>query len=121
MSAPSLSTQAAKANGYPKQFNLREAQLLQSVKDYVDALAPSAPSHVVKFAGDHTTAGGDAAETIAVVGALDTDIVIVTVKTAGATPRSVVAAAADADEIDVTMSGDPSTDHVLSYVVLREA
>lgn len=79
------------------------------------------PSHVVKFAGTFTTAGGDASETITVTGAVATDIVMVTVKTAGGTPRSVVAAAANTDAIDVTMSGDPSTDHVLQYTVFRAA
>lgn len=76
-------------------------------------------SHIVKFAGTFTTAGGDASETITVTGALGTDIVVVSVKTAGVTPRSIVAAAAGTDAIAVTLSGDPSTDHVLQYAVLR--
>jgi hypothetical protein len=79
------------------------------------------PSHVVKYAGSFTTAGGDAAESISVSGVTGTDIAIVSVKTAGGTPRSIVAAAAGTDAIDVTMSGDPSTDHVLHYVVYRAA
>jgi hypothetical protein len=86
--------------------------------DLIDAIQPS---HVVQFAGTFTTAGGDASESIAVTGAVATDVVVVTVKTAGATPRSVVAAAAGTDAIAVTMSGDPSTDHVLQYVVYRAA
>lgn len=73
------------------------------------------------FAGTFTTLGGDAAESITVTGATDTDIVVVTVKTAGAVPRSIVAAAAGTDTIAVTMSDDPSTDHVLQYVVFRAA
>lgn len=80
-----------------------------------------APSHVVKYAGSFTTLGGDASESISVSGVVDTDIVVVTVKTAGGTPRSVVAAAAGTDAIAVTLSGDPSTDHVLHYVVYRAA
>lgn len=76
-------------------------------------------SHVVKYAGSFTTVGGDAAESISVSGVVATDIVQVSVKTAGATPRSIVAAAAGTNAIAVTMSGDPSTDHVLHYVVLR--
>jgi hypothetical protein len=78
-----------------------------------------APSHVAKFAGTFTTLGGDAAESIPVVGALATDIVVVTVKTKGAAAKSIVAAAAATDAIDVTMSDDPSSDHVLQYVVFR--
>ena len=80
-----------------------------------------APSHIVKYAGTFTTAGGDASEAITVTGAAATDIVSVTVKTAGATPRSIVAATAATNAINVTLSGDPSTDHVLQYVVFRAA
>jgi hypothetical protein len=79
------------------------------------------PSHVVKYAGSFTTLGGDASESITVAGVVATDVALVTVKTAGATPRSVVAAAAGTNAIAVTMSGDPSTDHVLHYVVFRAA
>jgi hypothetical protein len=79
------------------------------------------PSHVVKYAGTFQTAGGDAAETISVPGVLNTDVVVVFVKTLGTGSRSVVAAAANTDQIDVTMSGDPTTDHYLYYLVLRAA
>ena len=79
------------------------------------------PSHVLQYAGSFTTVGGDATESITVTGALSTDLVQVVVKTAGATPRSIVAAAAGTDAITVTLSGDPSTDHVLAYFVFRAA
>ncbi len=78
-------------------------------------------THRVIAAGSFTTAGGDASESITASGVLGTDIAIVVVKTAGVTPRSIVAAAAGTDAIAVTMSGDPSTDHVLSWMVLRAA
>jgi hypothetical protein len=81
--------------------------------------AAVAPSHVVKFAGKHTTLGGDATEVITVTGLLTTDVVHVTVQTAGATPRSIVASVLTADTITVTLSGDPSTDHILAYSALR--
>jgi hypothetical protein len=81
-----------------------------------------APSHVVKYGGNFTTVGGDATEVITVTGATTNDFVLVDVKTAGATPRSIVAAAiTGADTVTVTMSGDPSNDHVLSYMVFRTA
>lgn len=76
-------------------------------------------SHGVFAAGKFTTAGGDAAETVPVTGLLSTDVVIVTVQTAGSTPRSMVAAVPAAGQINVTMSGDPSTDHILAYVAFR--
>lgn len=81
----------------------------------------TAMSHYVYAAGEFTTAGGDTDETITVTGVVATDIVLVTMHTAGATPVTIVDASASAGQIDVDMSADPSTDHVLSYVVLRAA
>ena len=69
--------------------------------------------------GNFTTAGGDANESITASGVVSTDVAFVVVKTVGATPRTVTTAAAGSGSIAVVMSGDPSTDHVLSYVVIR--
>lgn len=77
-------------------------------------------SHYIFAAGEFTTEGGDADERIVVTGALATDICLVTLHTAGTTPRTVVDAACGAGDIDVDMSADPSTDHILSYIVMRE-
>lgn len=139
MATPSFSTEAGRAGNYPAlRFNQRERKLLASAKAYLDAGLSSSqiaagaitlaklasgisPSHVVKFAGTFTTLGGDASETITVTGAAATDIVMVMVKTAGAVPVSIVAAAAATNAINVTLSADPSTDHVLQYLVLRAA
>lgn len=119
MAYPSLSTEAAQAPNYPYlRFNNRERKLLQSVKAYVDASAASAQAKIV-YSGSFTTLGGDASETISVSGMLSTDRAFVVVHTAGATPRSIVAAAAANNQINVTMSDDPSTDHVLCYQVIR--
>jgi len=76
-------------------------------------------SPCVIAAGTFTTAGGDANESITVTDCASGDIAIVTVKTNGATPRTVTTASAGSGAIAVVMSGDPSTDHVLQYVVLR--
>jgi len=73
----------------------------------------------VAAAGTFTTAGGDANESIPVTGAASGDIAIVTVKTNGSTPRTVVTASVTTNAITVVLSGDPSTDHVLQYVVIR--
>jgi len=81
--------------------------------------AAIAPSHVVKYAGSFTTAGGDAAETISVPGALSTDIAIVTLKAKGGTPRTILTAVAATDGITLEFSGDPSTDHVVAYQIIR--
>lgn len=79
------------------------------------------PSHVVKFAGTHTTVGGAASEDITVTGAAATDIVSATLRQKGATPRTILTALAATDKITLTFSGDPSTDHKVDYVVFRAA
>lgn len=107
MSAPKLRTEAAAAGQYPeKRFNQRERKLLQSVAEYAQA-------------GKHQTAGGDATEVISVPGATAADIAIVTLQTAGATPRTVLRAAAGSGNITVTLNGDPSTDHVLCWALIK--
>lgn len=76
-------------------------------------------THIVIAAGSFTTAGGDANETITIAGLLATDIVNVTVNDRGSTPVTIAEAQAAAGQIDVVMSADPSTDHILDYMVVR--
>jgi len=71
----------------------------------------------IKKAGTFTTLGGDAAESIVDADVVATDVVMVSIHTEGASPVTCDAAAAGAGSIAVTMSADPSTDHVLQYVV----
>lgn len=112
MSAPNFKSEADKAGSYPQfRFGQRERKLLESIQD-------SFPFAVIA-AGEFTTAGGDANEAIAVSGALASDISIVTLNTPGSTPRTVSSSNMAAGQINVVMSGDPSTDHVLNYIVLR--
>jgi hypothetical protein len=87
----------------------------------VDSLTVNgeAVSHVIVFAGEHTTVGGAAAEDITVTGVLSTDLVFVELKVRGSTPRTILTSATSADTITVTFSGDPSSDHELYYQVLR--
>lgn len=70
-------------------------------------------------AGTFTTAGGDATESIAVTGAKSTDIAIVNVHTLGTGSRTIVSVTPTTNAITVVMSGDPSTNHVLSYALFR--
>jgi hypothetical protein len=78
-------------------------------------------SHVAVFGGAHTTTGGAAAENFTVTGVLSTDIVVAEVATQGGTPRTLNAVTAAANSIHLTFSGDPSTDHVVNYLVFRAA
>lgn len=79
------------------------------------------PSHVVKFAGKHTTTGGSATEAFTVSGVASTDIVFTMLQTAGGTARTILTAAPTTNTITLVFSGDPSTDHIVSYQVLRAA
>lgn len=78
-----------------------------------------AGSHKILAAGSFTTAGGDANEAITVSGATSSDIALVVLHTKGASPVTILTAQAATDAINVVMSGDPSTDHVLKYMVIR--
>ncbi|MBW2986721.1 hypothetical protein KY333_05110 [Candidatus Woesearchaeota archaeon] len=77
------------------------------------------PSHMVVYAGEHTTVGTSATESITVAGALATDIAVVVMKTEGAAPVTLLTAAANTDAVDLKFSADPSNDHVVSYLVIR--
>lgn len=67
----------------------------------------------------HTTAGWAAAEDVAIAGVLPTDVVVATLHTAGSTPRTIAKAVAGTDEVTITFSGDPSTDHIVNIIVTR--
>jgi hypothetical protein len=90
--------------------------LLDTMSAATDAVTGS---HRVLAAGKHTSVGGDAVEAITVTGVAATDVVLVTLQTEGVTPRSIVKAVPSTNTITVTMSGDPSTDHIIAYQVLR--
>lgn len=76
-------------------------------------------SHVVKYAGTETTAGGAALEAIAVPGVLATDIAFVQLVDNGTNDVSVLTAEAGVDVVNVTFSADPGDDAEISYQVLR--
>ncbi|MFA6911413.1 MAG: hypothetical protein WCQ59_09860, partial [Candidatus Cloacimonadaceae bacterium] len=59
------------------------------------------------------------AEAITVTGALATDLAVVTLHTAGSSATTIVTASAAADVVNVVFAGDPSDDHVVTYLVLR--
>jgi hypothetical protein len=100
--------------------NVTAAKILDSNVTLAKLDDAITPSHVVKFANaSYTTLGGAAAEVISVSGVLGTDVVHVTMREEGATPRTILKAVPTADTITVTFSGDPSTDHVVAYSVLR--
>lgn len=117
MATPSFLTEASAAGNYPAfRFNQRERKLLASVNDYIDGLLGA---YKIVAAGSFTTVGGDANEAITVSGALASDIAIVVLHTAGATPRTILTAQAASNAINLVFSGDPSTDHAVRYILVR--
>lgn len=78
------------------------------------------PTYFIALAGNYTTLGGSATEAASISGVLSTDIAIVSLKSQGETPRTILTAAPSADTLTIVFSGDPSTDHVVSYMILRE-
>lgn len=79
------------------------------------------PSHFVKFGGKYTTLGGSATEAQTLSGVLSTDLVIATLQTKGAVARTIITSAPTTDTITYVFSGDPSTDHIVTYTVYRAA
>lgn len=112
MATPVFKTEAGKAGNYPQfRFNQRERKLLKSIEVGFPYSAIAA--------GSFTTVGGSANETITIAGALSSDFAVVVLKTKGGTPRTILTSAAAAGQINVVMSGDASTDHVLTYLLFR--
>lgn len=79
------------------------------------------PSHVVKFAGQPTTVGGNAAEAITVTGAAATDLAFVQMVDDGTNNVTIVNAVVTSNTLTVTFSGDPGNDAVINYQLLRAA
>lgn len=78
-----------------------------------------APSHIVKYAGQHTTVGGAAAEAITVTGLAATDLVFVQMKDDGTGNVTIVNAVPTTNTLTVTFSGNPGNDAVIYYQALR--
>lgn len=77
------------------------------------------PASQVFASGSFTTAGGDANESITVTGALSSDLAFVQMHTLGLTPRTLLTAQSASNAINLVFSDDPSTDHVVKWMLLR--
>lgn len=78
----------------------------------------AAAAYRIAFAGQHTSTAV-AANAVAITGALATDVAIAQVGTKGSTPRTIVSTLMSAGVMTITFAGDPSTDHVVPYMILR--
>lgn len=72
------------------------------------------------YATNRTTAGGASSEAFTVTGAATTDMAVAFLNTPGSTPRTILSAkVTSAATVTIIFSGDPSTDHIVTLVVLR--
>jgi len=79
------------------------------------------PSHVVKYGGQATTAGGAAAEAITVTGAAATDLAFVQMVDDGTSNVTIINAVVTTNTLTVTFSADPGSDTIVNYQLLRAA
>lgn len=78
----------------------------------------SEENYFIKFAGQHTTTA-NATNTITLSGALSTDLAFVQMVDNGTNNVTVLQAAMTANTLTITFSGDPSTDAIINYQVIR--
>lgn len=97
------------------------AKILDANVTLAKLAAGIAPSHVVKYAGQPTTAGGNAAEAITVTGAAATDLAFVQMVDDGTNNVTIVDAVVTTNTLTVTFSADPGADCVINYQLLRAA
>lgn len=97
------------------------AKILNANVTLAKLAAGIAPSHVVKFAGQPTTAGGAAAEVITVTGAAATDLAFVQMVNNGTNNVTILEAVVTLNTLTVTFSADPGNDAVINYQLLRAA
>lgn len=90
--------------------------ILAAFQKVVGNLAAKVPNKSLLYSGQATTAGGDVNETIAQVGVLNTDLVLVQVASG---TGYVVSAISAADSITVVMSENPGAATLLNWFVYR--
>lgn len=72
-------------------------------------------------AGTATTSGGAAAEDIIVANVIAEDVALAVLSEEGATPRVIKTVVAGTSKITITFDDDPSNDHKINYIVLRNS
>lgn len=79
------------------------------------------PVSLIISQGAVASAGGDATEVVSDAAINVGDTAIVWVQKAGTVPRTVDSWVITDNTLTVTLSGDPSTDHTIAYIVFRAA
>lgn len=119
-----------------KIMTLEQAQKLNEVYEFMENMGSTSQiplvvdqalrhrlrqkNNVVLHCGQHTTTGGSATETIPkLAGVASTDVIVVTLHTAGGIARTISSATCGTDSASVIFNADPSTDHIVNYIVVR--
>ncbi len=98
------------------------AKILNANVTLAKLAAGITPSHVIKFANQVTTVGGNAAEAFVVTGAVAaTDRAYVQMVDNGTNNVTVLQAVVTNDTLTVTFSADPGNDAVINYQLIRAA
>lgn len=80
------------------------------------------PSHVIKFGGQKTTVGGAAAEAFTITGAVAaTDFAFVQIVDNGTSNVTALQAVVTTNTLTVTFSGNPGSDTIFNYQLIRAA
>lgn len=98
------------------------AKILNANVTLAKLAAGITPSHVIKFANQVTTVGGAAAEAFTVSGAVAaTDRAFVQVVDNGTANVTVIQAVVTTNTLTVTFSGNPGSDCIINYQLIRAA
>ena len=114
---PNVTTTAGNAN--IPAGSITHAMLGANIVDLNNLATGITPSRIVQFSGQYTTAGGAAAEEIAVAGALNTDLAFVQLVNHGPNTVSVAFAVMTANTLTVTYSADPGAGTIVNWQILR--
>jgi hypothetical protein len=88
-----------------------------NVHDLRNGVSTLLSSHCYKFQGIHTTAGGSATVEILHPGIEGAMNALAQMKTLGETPVSILSCKCEEGKLVIELSGDPSDDHILTYVI----
>lgn len=104
-------------NRRANQANL--GTIIQTAEVAIDAVEASLNSKSIIHSSIVTTAGGAAAEDVAIVGVLATDQCLVTLSDNGTNSVTIVTAVCAEDKVTITFSGDPAADSIVNVLVIR--
>ncbi len=108
-----------KAKKDSHRYSLGEEILRRELGTKIDDVSAQLSRKGFKFAGMISTSGGAAIEIFEMMGVKKGMHCLVGIQTKGASPVTIVEQKCDFNKITVEFSADPSTDHVITYMVCQ--